>query len=64
MTYYEAYSACQNETQIKEMALYDTKVAVFLGNPDRIKEIEEAMNRAIADKGESEEQNDTDTDYM
>lgn len=55
MTYYEAYSACQNETEIKEMALRDTKVAVFLGNPDRIKEIEDAMNKAIADKAESEE---------
>lgn len=56
MTYYEAYSACQNETEIKDMALYDTKVAVFLGNPDRIKAIEEAMNRAIADKAESEDE--------
>lgn len=56
MTYYEAYSACQNDEEIKEMAIRDTKVAIFLGNnPDRIKAIEDAMNKAIADKAESEE---------
>lgn len=56
MTYYEAYFACQNEAEIKEMAIRDTKVAIFLGNnPDRIKAIEDAMNKAIADKAESEE---------
>ena len=31
--------------------MHDTKVAVFLGNnPDRIKAIEDAMNKAIVDK--------------
>jgi hypothetical protein len=51
MTYYEAYSACQNEIEIKEIVRRDMKVAVFLGNnPDRIKAIEDAMNKAIADK--------------
>ena len=56
MTYYEAYFACQNEAEIKEMAIRDTKVAIFLGNnPDRIKSIKDAMNKAIADKAESEE---------
>ena len=34
-------------------AIEDTKVAVFLGNNvDRIKAIEDAMNRAIAERGE------------
>lgn len=56
MTYYEAYSACQNEEEIKEKAIFDTKVAIFLGNnPDRIKAIEDAMNKAIADKAERED---------
>lgn len=51
MTYYEAYSACQNEAEIKEMAIRDTKVAFCFGDsPDRIKAIEDAMNKAIADK--------------
>lgn len=51
MTYYEAYSACKTEEEIKERAKRDTKVAIFLGNnPDRIKAIEDAMNKAIADK--------------
>jgi len=52
MTYYEKYSACQNVEEIKEMAIRDVKrVAIFMGgSPDRIKAIEDAMNRAIADK--------------
>jgi len=51
MTYYEAYSAYKTEEKIKEMAKRDIKVAIFLGaNPDRIKAIEDAMNKAIADK--------------
>lgn len=55
MTYYEKYSTLQNEEEVKEMAIYDTKMAVFLGNnPDRIKAIEDAMNKAIANKAESE----------
>ena len=50
MTYYETYSACQTEEEIKEMAIKDTRVAIVLGNnPDRIKAIENAMNKAIAD---------------
>ncbi len=57
MTYYESYSACRNEEEIKEKAIQDTKVAIFLGNnPDRIKAIEEAMDKAIADKEEREDQ--------
>lgn len=56
MTYYEKYSACKNDVEIKEMAKRDAKIAIFLGNnPDRIKAIEDAMNRAIADKVEGEE---------
>ena len=56
MTYYEKYSTCQNDIEIKEMAIRDTKVAIFLGNnPDRIKAIEYAMNKAIADKAGSED---------
>lgn len=51
MTYYESYSACKDEEEIKKLAMHDTKIAVFLGNnPDRIKAIEDAMNKAIADK--------------
>ena len=56
MTYYEKYSACQNEAEIKEMVIRDTKVAIFLGNnPDRIKAIEDAMNKAIKNKAERSE---------
>lgn len=58
MTYYEAYSACKTEDEIKAKAIDDTRVAIIFGNnPDRIKAIENAMNRAIAEKnGEEYEQ--------
>ena len=58
VTYYEAYSACKTEDEIKEMAIKDTRVAIIFGNNhDRIKAIEDAMNRAIAEKnGEEYEQ--------
>ena len=58
MTYYEVYSACSTVEEIKEKAIADTKVAIIFGNnPDRIRAIEDAMNRAIAEKnGEQNEQ--------
>lgn len=50
MTYYESYKELGSVEQIKEKAIQDTKVAVFMGNnPDRIKAIEDAMNKAIAE---------------
>ena len=53
MTYYEKYSACRNKEEIKEMVIRDVKVAIFMGgNPDRMKAIEDAMNKAITDKEE------------
>ena len=56
MTYYETYSGCQTEEEIKEMVIKDTRIAIVLGNnPDRIKAIENAMNKAIADmRGEQD----------
>ena len=58
MTYYEVYSACDTVEEIKKKAIDDTRVAIIFGNnPDRIKAIEDAMNRAIAEKnGEENEQ--------
>lgn len=45
----------KNARRYIEMAIRDTEVAIFLGNnPDRIKAIEDAMNKAIANKEESE----------
>lgn len=57
MTYYEIYSACQSVEEIKEKAKQDVKEAIYLlgNNPDRIKAIEEAMNKAISEKAESED---------
>lgn len=55
MTYYESYSDCKTEDEIKAKAIADTKVAIFFGSPERIKAIEDAMNRAIADmRGEAD----------
>lgn len=57
MTYYEIYSACQSVEEIKEKAKQDVKEAIYLlgNNPDRIKAIEEAMNKAISEKAEGGE---------
>lgn len=56
MTYYESYKALKTAEAIKEKAISDTKVAMFLGgNTDRIKAIEDAMNKAISEIGEEGE---------
>lgn len=53
MTYLESYRALNSIEAIKEKAIADTKIAIFLGNnPDRIKAIEDAMNKAIAERRE------------
>ena len=45
MTYKERYSQCNTIDELKQMAIKDTEIAMFLGaNPDRIKAIENAMN--------------------
>ena len=55
MTYLELYRSLPTVEAIKEKAISDTKVAIFLGNnPDRIKAIEDAMNVAIKERGEDE----------
>lgn len=55
MTYLEAYRSLPTVEAIKEMAISDTKIAIFLGNnPDRIKAIEDAMNEAIRERGANE----------
>ncbi len=56
MTYYESYKALKTAEEIKEKAISDTKVAIFLGgNADRIKAIEDAMNKAISEMREESE---------
>ena len=56
MTYYESYRDILrlNGTveQVKEAAKRDVRIAIFLGNnPDRLKAIEDAMNKAIEEDG-------------
>lgn len=52
MTYYEKYQSCNTLTELKEEAVKDTKVAIFIGNnPDRIQAIEDAMNDVAKEKG-------------
>lgn len=51
MTYLESYRELNSVEAIKEKAISDTKVALFLGgNLDRIKAIEDAMNKAIFER--------------
>ena len=58
MTYLEAYRQCKTVEEIKQKAVQDTKVAIFMGNnPDRIKAIEDAMNQVIAERKEDGESN-------
>ncbi len=53
MTYLESYRQCKTVEEIKQKAVQDTKVAIFIGNNlDRIKAIEDAMNQAIAERKE------------
>lgn len=45
MTYKESYKQCNTIDELKQMAIKDTEMAIFLGaNPDRIRAIENAMN--------------------
>ncbi len=51
MTYLESYRLLPTVDDIKSKAIDDTKLAMILGNnPDRIKAIEDAMNKAIAER--------------
>ena len=53
MTYIESYRQCKTVEEIKQKAVQDTKIAIFIGNnPDRIKAIEDAMNQAMAERKE------------
>ena len=50
MTYEEAYRRCSSVDEIKKAALTDTQIAFILGsNQDRLKAIEKAMNKVIAE---------------
>ena len=51
MTYYEKYKKCDSIETIIEQVKQDIKIAIFLGNnPDRIKAIEDAMNKVIDER--------------
>lgn len=52
MTYYESYSQLATIEEIKTKASEDAEIAALImgNNPDRIKAIEDAMNKAIAER--------------
>lgn len=54
MTYYESYSQLATIEDIKAKAFKDAEIAALIlgNNPDRIKAIEDAMNKAIAERSE------------
>lgn len=54
MTYLEAYMQLNTVEEIKQAAIHDAKVEMFL-NTDRIKFIEEEMNEAIKELEEKNE---------
>lgn len=52
MTYLESYRKTTSLDELRTIAISDTKIAIFLGNnPDRIKAIEDAMNKVIEENG-------------
>jgi hypothetical protein len=52
MTYYETFSALLSFDELKSEVKHQTVVAILMGgNPDRIKAIEDAMNKVIKEKG-------------
>lgn len=52
MTYLESYRKTTSLDELKTIVISDTKIAIFLGNnPDRIKAIEDAMNKVIEENG-------------
>ena len=52
MTYYESFSAARTMVGLCAMVKEQTRIAILLGaNPDRIKAIEEAMNRVANERG-------------
>lgn len=51
MTYKESFSQCKNLQELKDSVKRETKVALIIGNPDRVYAIEKAMNETIKEKG-------------
>lgn len=52
MTYKDHYRQLNSFEEMQDRVLFDTKVAIMLGgNPDRIKAIEDAMNKIVTEKG-------------
>jgi hypothetical protein len=50
MTYEERFMTAKTFDELKDMAVESAKVAMFL-NPDRLKPIEEALNKVAEAKG-------------
>lgn len=55
MTYYESFSMCKTEDELREAMREQAEIAIFLGaNPDRLRAIEKAGNEVALEKGWNE----------
>lgn len=55
MKYIDAYRQCKSCHELCETMKRDARIALLLGNPDRLKEIENAFNKVIEERGWEDE---------
>lgn len=51
MKYIDAYRQCKSCYELCEMMKRDARIALLLGNSDRVKKIEEAFNEVMRERG-------------
>lgn len=51
MRYIDAYRLCKSCHELCEVMKRDVGIAMFLGNPDRVKKIEDAFNEVVRERG-------------
>lgn len=51
MRYIDAYRLCKSCHELCEAMKRDVRIAMFLGNPDRVKKIEDAFNEVVKERG-------------
>ncbi len=55
MKYIDAYRQCKSCHELCEAMKRDARIALLLGNPDRLKMIEEVFNKVIEERGWEDE---------
>lgn len=55
MKYIDAYRQCKSCHELCEAMKRDARIALLLGNPDRLKMIEKVFNKVIEERGWEDE---------